>query len=101
MAGLSYVFSASLPAALTVTGIEGIRELNESGPELMRQLRAQIHLVQKTLSTTPLSNYYQPLNTKEYEGSPVLHLRLQSHITTGLDIVGQSKLLQSIVDQVL
>ncbi|KAJ9080161.1 serine palmitoyltransferase component [Entomophthora muscae] len=96
LGGASYVFSASLPAALTITGLEGIRQLSEEGPELIAKLRSQIDFTQKALASVP---YFQPLCGEEFRHSPVLHLRLQDQISAGLSTLEKSKTLQEIVDE--
>lgn len=98
LAGASYVFSASLPAALTITGIEGIRELTVAGPKLISKLRAQIQVAQKALASIP---HFEPLTGEAFHHSPVLHLRLQQRIAAQVDPLLETKVLQEIVDECL
>ncbi|KAI9291537.1 PLP-dependent transferase [Neoconidiobolus thromboides FSU 785] len=98
LAGQSYVFSASLPAALTVTDIEGIKELTEEGPAKLLKLRENISIIKKLLNNCP---HFVPLDGTEFMNSPLLHIRIQKHLIANYSILEESKLLQEIVDECL
>lgn len=98
LAGASYVFSASLPAALTVTGIEGIRELSNNGSALISKLREHINVVQKGLKSI---SFFESLEGEAFHQSPVLHLRLKRQLVSHLDSVKEAKVLQKIVEEAM
>ena len=71
LSGQSYCFSASMPAVLTITAIEGILKL-QSKPEIMTNLKINSILLRKALQQVKGIVLDGPID------SPLIHVRLES-----------------------
>ena len=103
LGGLSYIFSASMPAMLAVAASEAISYL-QSNPLVLDELHENSRAIYSALETVPNIR----LSGDKSVGTPLIHLRLSNaiaeKITSGLNdrdaCFAQEKLLQDIVDEV-
>ncbi|EGF82407.1 hypothetical protein BATDEDRAFT_9831 [Batrachochytrium dendrobatidis JAM81] len=93
LSGLSYTFSASLPAILAVGAIEALNEL-ETQPEVLGRLAENTNILKSKLQK--IGGEFV-LNVSSAPGSPVIHLQLQS----GSNRQENDRILQEIVDLAL
>lgn len=99
LSGQAFVFSASIPAMLTVCASEAIRILETSqGEKLLKVLQDNAAAFRAVVASVPLA-----IELSSTPGSPVLHLRIppQALTTAGISTRdSETLLLQEIVDEV-
>ncbi|TPX59515.1 hypothetical protein PhCBS80983_g02383 [Powellomyces hirtus] len=97
LGGQSYVFSASMPAMLAVSGIEGVKYL-EAHPEAFTTLRQNAAVMRSALKKS--LGQPQIVDIGGDVESPVIHLRLihTSHFENRAD---QDRTLQEVVDEII
>src|SRR5688572_5851337 len=93
ISGPAYCYSASLPAALTVSATESLNILNQNP-----QLPIAINFNTKLFKQSLVKIKYLLLNGSP--DSPVIHLRINEEIVRVGDIRDKEKRLQEIVDEV-
>ncbi|KAJ1566241.1 serine palmitoyltransferase component [Cladochytrium tenue] len=103
--GLAYTFSASLPAILTVSALEGMRIIDEE-PAVLTRARENMQVVRSTLAKGLLPTGAVVLDGDE--ASPILHVRLRSRLSAGAaggvaagplaDREEEERVLQDVVD---
>ncbi|KAF9300878.1 serine palmitoyltransferase component [Mortierella antarctica] len=99
LSGQAFVFSASIPAMLAVCASEAIRILETSqGEKLLKTLQDNAAAFHAAVASVP-----QAIELSSMPGSPILHLRIPSHVVAATGIStrdGETLLLQEIVDEV-
>ncbi|KAJ3183354.1 serine palmitoyltransferase component [Gaertneriomyces sp. JEL0708] len=90
LGGLSYVFSASLPAMLAVAAIEGVKYIESHG-DALKKLWENIATMRNALRKT-----VQQISLEGDDKSPIAHLRLKSSFANRDE---EEYALQEIVDE--
>ncbi|KAI8824289.1 pyridoxal phosphate-dependent transferase [Fimicolochytrium jonesii] len=93
LSGQGYVFSASLPALLAVSAMEGIKHV-EAHPELVTRLQENSVLMRQTIRKG-----VQRVECSGPDESPVLHVRLSDLLDQPVD--EQEKALQEVVEEAM
>jgi serine palmitoyltransferase len=111
--GTSFIFSAAVPALLAVSASEGINILRNT-PSILSTLQENVRAIRAVLDRV------EALTIPSHTASPIIHIQLRSAMPSALgsakspnpatpaardalsfDIVGEERLLQDIVDEVL
>ncbi|KAF9584739.1 serine palmitoyltransferase component [Lunasporangiospora selenospora] len=101
LSGQAFVFSAAIPAMLTVCASEAINILEDEsmgGTKLLKDLHDNATAFRNVIVTAP-----QSIEMNSEEGSPILHLRFPSQVVKNSGITtrdDEEYLLQEIVDEV-
>ncbi|KAF9356678.1 serine palmitoyltransferase component [Mortierella sp. AD094] len=99
LSGQAFVFSASIPAMLTVCASEAIRILETGkGAPLLKSLNDNTAAFRKVIVSTP-----QTIEVNSDASSPVLHLRFPQKALDAAGVATRDEekyLLQSVVDEV-
>ncbi|KAF8938793.1 serine palmitoyltransferase [Dissophora ornata] len=99
LSGQAFVFSASIPAMLTVCASEAIKMLESGeGDQLLKNLNENTAAFQKVVKTAP-----QVIEINSDARSPILHLRFPESALAAAGVKSrddENYLLQAIVDEV-
>ncbi|KAG0305636.1 serine palmitoyltransferase component, partial [Dissophora globulifera] len=99
LSGQAFVFSASIPAMLTVCASEAIKILEDGqGEELLKDLHGNAAAFRKVILSAP-----KAIEVTSDAGSPFLHLRFPETVlaAAGVKTIDDEKvLLQAVVDEV-